>query len=165
MNTKRWHITGTLFIWVIGVLCHFAKDFLPGVELIRYLCPVNESVWEHLKLLFWPAILWSVAEYFAYGRAEADFCAVKMTAISLGMIFAVSFFYTYSGVLGFNVMFMDIACFLMAVVVCQYVSFRLFSDFKAGSCADGIKGAIVLLLYATAFVVWTDTPPDIGIFW
>ena len=41
----------------LGTACHFAFDFFGQSRLIAPFVPVNESTWEHLKLLFFPFLL------------------------------------------------------------------------------------------------------------
>ena len=51
---------GIWLVWgitaLIGTGWHFLYDWLP-FQLVGMVAPVNESVWEHLKLLFWPFLL------------------------------------------------------------------------------------------------------------
>ena len=48
---------------VLGSLCHFLYDWSGGLSLAALFCPVNESVWEHLKLLYFPFLLVSLVSF------------------------------------------------------------------------------------------------------
>jgi len=165
MKMKKYHIAGFFFVLILGTLLHFTYDLSEQNKIISYFSAVNESVWEHLKLIFFPAIIFSIAEFFAYGRKEADFWAVKMTSILLAMLFIVVFFYTYSGVLGFNLSVLDILSFVIATFILFYISYNMLKDLSSGTKADSIKAIAVLLLLMVCFIIWTDNPPDLGIFW
>lgn len=165
MKLKKWHIAGFIFIVCFGTFLHFAYDLSGQNELVGYFSSVSESVWEHLKLIYWPAMIFAVGEYFAYGRYEPDFFAVKMCGVFCAMSFIVTFFYTYSGILGFNLLGVDIASFILSAALCQYISFRLFSSESSGDGADGLRGFVVLALMAACFVLWTYAPPELGLFW
>lgn len=165
MKMKKYHIAGFFFVLILGTLLHFTYNFFGQNKLISYFSAVNESVWEHLKLIFFPALIFSVVEFFAYGRKESDFWAIKMTAILSSMLFIVVFFYTYSGVLGFNIAVLDILSFAVATLILFYISYNMIISSSSGTKADSLKATAVLLLLTVCFIIWTDNPPDLGIFW
>jgi len=165
MQYKKYHITAFFFILILGSVLHFTYDLSGGNTLVSYFSSVNESTWEHLKLLFWPALVFGIYEYFAYGKIRPDFFAVKMTAILSAMLFIVVFFYTYSGVLGFNLLLLDLLDFVLADFLCCYISYRVLNSADIGTKSDNIKAILVFVILAICFIVWTDNPPDLGIFW
>lgn len=165
MQYKKYHITAFFFILVAGTLLHFTYAWSGGSTFVSYFSAVNESIWEHLKLIYFPSLAFSVYEYFVYGKNRADFWAVKMTAILSALVFTVVFFYTYSGVLGFNLLFLDLLDFVLSDFVCCYVSLMLLNSSVSGSKSDSVKGIAVLVLLFLCFIIWTDNPPDLGIFW
>lgn len=165
MNMKKWHIGGFVFVLAMGVFLHFAYELSGKNHFVGYFSAVNESVWEHLKLIFWPAFWFSIAEYFAYGKHESDFFAVKMCSIFCALAFIVVFFYTYSGILGFSLAGVDIASFIVADALCQYISCRLFMADSSGDRADNFRGLVVLLLLSACFILWSYCPPSLGLFW
>lgn len=165
METKKYHIAGFFFVLVMGISLHFTYAWSGQNNIVALFSAVNESIWEHLKLIFYPAFIYSFYEYFSYGKAYPDFYAVKMTAILSALSFVVMFYYTYSGVLGFNLLLVDILDFVIADFICFYVSYCLFISSARGTKADSIKGIAVLLLLLLCFIIWTNNPPDLGIFW
>ncbi|MBQ6894872.1 MAG: hypothetical protein IJN40_05210 [Clostridia bacterium] len=165
MKMKKCHIAGFFFVLILGTLLHFTYNFSGQNTIVSYFSAVNESVWEHLKLIFFPALIFSVAEYFAYETPRADFWAVKMTSIILAMCFIVIFFYTYSGVLGFNLAIIDVLSFVIADFILFYLSYNMLKSSLSGTKADSLKAVAVLLLFIVCFILWTDNPPDLGIFW
>ncbi|MEG1492560.1 MAG: DUF6512 family protein, partial [Oscillospiraceae bacterium] len=64
----RWILLGIPALFVIGALSHFAFDALGKSPIIGAFFPVNESVWEHLKLLLLPLILWWSLYYLFRGK-------------------------------------------------------------------------------------------------
>ena len=59
-RAKLYFIGGLLFTAVLGILSHFFYDWSGRTPLAALISPVNESIWEHMKLLFFPALLWSL---------------------------------------------------------------------------------------------------------
>ncbi len=165
MYKKRWSVAGFIFILLFGTFLHFAYNLSGQKEIVGYFSTVNESIWEHLKLIFWPAFIFSLMEYFYYGKKEPDFFSVKMCSIFSSLLWVVVSFYTYSGVLGFNLFAADILIFVSAALICQYVSYKLLIRETTADASDNLRSFVVLLLFVLCFFVWTKTPPDLGIFW
>jgi len=83
------------------------------------------SVWEYFKLVFWPALLWALLEYAALELDARVFWSAKGYALLVSPIFIVIVFYSYTAVLGRNILALDIATFLVAVVATQVASAKL----------------------------------------
>ena len=64
---------GFLFTAVTGTLLHFLFDLTGGNGVVALFSAVNESIWEHMKLIFYPMAVFSFAEYFAWGREVESF--------------------------------------------------------------------------------------------
>ena len=58
-----YEIIGTAFIIFLGSALHFTYEFSGRFDFIGVFSAVNESVWEHLKLAFWPSLIWILIEY------------------------------------------------------------------------------------------------------
>mgnify|MGYP007016532144 CR=1 FL=1 len=87
-------------------------------------CPVNESVWEHLKLLAAPFLLLSAVEYAVSKKKSPNFFAAKALALWAGMAVIVFGFYTYTGVLGQDWLPADIALFVAGAAAAWLCSHR-----------------------------------------
>ena len=88
-----------------------------------------------------------------------------MTAIVFSMVFILVFFYTYSGILGFYIFVLDILDFVIADFLYCYISYKIYTDFRTGGVSDSVKGVAVIVLIFLCFVIWTNNPPDLGLFW
>ena len=155
-----------LFISILGVLLHFTYEWSDQNRIVGLFSAVNESTWEHLKLIFWPAVLFAAAEYFAYGRKTDGFIPVRVTSIITGMASVVVLFYTYSGILGRNILVMDILVFIISVAVMYVFLYyklrspgKLFTMFFSSSCEVSVIAAICILM-----VIFIYDPPEIGMF-
>lgn len=120
-STIVWHISSFVFIIVAGSLFHFAYDWFGRWKPFALIFAVNESVWEHNKIGFWPAFIFSFIEYFSWGKYEKNFfCAKALQLFSIPYLM-MSFFYTYTGIIGYHVLWVDILIFVAAVAIAQYV--------------------------------------------
>ena len=61
---------------------------------------VNESTWEHMKLLFFPLFLFSVVQLCCLGRTYPNFLAVRGVSTLTGVLLIPVLYYTYSGAVG-----------------------------------------------------------------
>lgn len=164
-SLKSIHIAGTGFTIIFGTLLHFLWEWSGQRSLTAIFSAVNESTWEHLKLLFFPFIVFSIIEYFLYGKHMECFFPVKVRAVLLGMLTIVTVFYTYTGILGKNYLFLDIGTFVLGVVVSYLYSYRHLCN-STNTCSVYSKRFAIFTLIGLiiAFMVFTFFPPALGIF-
>jgi hypothetical protein len=124
---------------------------------------VNESVWEHLKLAFWPALIYALIEWPFFRRKIKDFWIAKIYGIFAMPIIITSFFYGYKTFIGHNILWVDISLFVFAVFAGQMFSYRLL---LRQSFASGIRilAIVLLVLMITAFSLLTFFPPHYPLF-
>ena len=106
-----WELAGFLFTGALGVLLHFLYEWSGGNTLAAAFSAVNESTWEHMKLLFFPMFVFSVFQVCIMGRNYPNFLAARAASILTGLVLIPVLFYTYTGVLGRNINWVDIAIF------------------------------------------------------
>ena len=164
MNLKNIHIVGSVFTALLGVLLHFAYDMSGGSDFVAIFSAVNESTWEHLKLLYYPVVIYGIGEYFLYGKNTTGFLASKTVALIVSMLSIVAVFYTYTGVLGENISVINIMLFLAAVVLNYYLSYS-FIELNAFENSSINRASIfTLILLFICFWVFTFYPPLINLF-
>jgi hypothetical protein len=161
---KNWHIAGVLFAMVAGTLLHFAYGWSSESMFVGLFAPVNESVWEHMKLLITPVLLFSIIEYFAYGHGYANFVPAKVLSVFVGMAVIIVLFYTYSGIVGQNFLPADIATFIAGVAAAYTLSFKLLSSDKLAFVKANILFWFFLTILIVCIVFCTFDPPRIGLF-
>lgn len=163
MKSKK-GLWGFLFVGILGVLFHFAYEFLGENWIAGLFFPVNESIWEHLKLLFFPVALWWIIEWFVWKKSP-NFFPLRMKALlcSLGAIPVL--FYTYSGIVGQRFAAVDIGIYFFSVALYFYLV-SLFSRKKKDSGeGDTLLALSAFLILLFAFWLFSFFPPDLGIFW
>lgn len=164
---KKLEVIGFVCVSVIGTLMHFAYEFFHFNPVVGIFAPVNESTFEHLKLLLYPALVYTVIEYYilksrGFTKLDSFICA-RTTGIISGLISIVVLFYTYLGVLGHNVDFVNIAIYFIAVLITFFLSYIITKNRKQDNHCQLcllILAAIVIL-----FLLFTIYPADIGLFW
>lgn len=159
---KKWEIAEFLFIAIAGTLLHFVYEWTGQNPAAAIFAPVSESTWEHLKLLFMPAFLFTLIQEAAIGGRYPSLVTEKGKAVLLGLSSIVVFFYTYSGILGRSITWIDIAIFYIAVAIYTRMSQKNLESPKDHDNA-GLGAAIFILLFL-CFVIFTIRPPQIGLF-
>ena len=155
-------IAGVLFIIFIGTALHFTFDFSGRNPVVGALSAVNESVWEHLKLPFWPSLLWMLIEMFFLRKAVSNFFTSKAIGIIIMIVFIPAVFYSYTAFTEENLA-VDIATFMIAVVIGQIISYMLFKKGKPSKRTEMVA-MIVIVFLAVIFIVFTFYPPHLSIF-
>ena len=162
-TVTRWQITGFLFTSVIGTLLHFLFDFSGQSMASALFSAVNESIWEHMKLLFYPMLLFAVLEYRFLKDPIPCFWCVKLKGILLGLSLIPTIYYTYTGILGIRVDLVNIAIFFLAAgIVFRQETIR-FRDGCKLSLSSPLS-IFLLCLIALLFTVFTFYPPHIPLF-
>ena len=141
---------------------HFLYDWLGESVFVAPFSSVNESTWEHMKLLFWPMFIFAVVQSFFF-KDRKDFWCVKLRGTLLGLILIPVLFYTYNGVIGKSPDWINIAIFFISAAVAYIYETRLFNSGKLSS-QNSKRSFIWLCVIAVLFVVFTFRTPELGIF-
>lgn len=158
-----YELVGMIFIIILGSVLHFTFDWSGHQAIIAVFSAVNESVWEHLKLGFWPALLYALIEYRYLRKSATNFFFAKTVGIYLIPITITVLFYSYTAVLGESVFFIDILTFVIAVIVGQLTSYKLLTFRKLPDHLNKIS-LVALILLGLAFVLFTFYPLQLPIF-
>ena len=155
-------IVGTIFIIFLGTALHFTYALSGNNPFVGSFSAVNESVWEHLKLPFWPSLLWMLIEMYPLRKACGNFFAAKATGAVMMVVLIPVAFYSYTAFTE-EILAVDIATFMIAVIIGQIVSFKLF---KRGiqSKSTEMAAIFVFALLAMLFIAFTFYPPHFPIF-
>ncbi len=157
-----WQLWGFAVTSLGGTLLHFLYDWLGEAVWIAPFSGVNESTWEHMKLLFWPMLLYAIIQSFFLCDRE-DFWCVKLRGILLGLTLVPVIFYTYNGVVGKSPDWLNIAIFFVCAAIAYIYETRQFNKGTA-SCKNSKLAISLLCVIAALFVIFTFLTPQIGIF-
>ena len=87
-----WQFIGFIFTSVAGVLLHFAYDWSGQSPLVAPFSGVNESTWEHMKLLFFPMLVFALIESRFLQKDHPDFWCIKLYGTLFGLALIPIFF-------------------------------------------------------------------------
>ena len=159
----KFQIFSVIFTWIFGTLLHFTYEWSNENIIVAAFSAVNESTWEHLKLLFFPMLITTVIGYF-YLRPKDEyknFLCAKTIGILAALSFVVVFFYTYTGIIGTNFAVLDIGSFFVGVFLGEFVAYKMTLSMK---CCNKLSARIVLIILLLCFITFTFNAPSIGLF-
>ncbi len=166
VETKRvllYELSGMVFIIVIGSILHFTFEWSGHQGIVGVFSAVNESVWEHLKLGFWPTLVYAFVEYKRVKNLTNNFLFAKTAGIYLIPIIITVLFYSYTAVLGESLLIVDIAIFIVAVIIGQLASYKILT-YRALSENLNRISMVALILLGLAFMLFTFYPPQLPMF-
>ena len=161
-SVKLWQLLGFGVTALGGTLLHFLYDWLGGAVWVAPFSGVNESTWEHMKLLFWPMLIFAVVQSFFF-RDRKDFWCIKLRGILLGLSLIPVLFYTYNGVVGKSPDWLNVTIFFVSAALASLYETKLFEGGRV-VCKRPVPAVMALLGIALLFVVFTFLTPEIGIF-
>lgn len=159
-----WEIASFFFIGLVGAALHFTyelSDFSSNV--VAYFSAVNESTWEHLKMVFFPGLVFALIEYTYVREQVNNYLIAKTASLFVMPLVIVVGWYIYAPAVGRSIFRVDIVLFYIAVFIGQYISYKLLTrpplEKKFNTYAIGVF--IVMFL---AFSTFTFYPPRIFLF-
>ena len=157
-----WQAAGFAFVTFGGTILHFLYDWTNGSILVSPFSGVNESTWEHMKLLFWPLFIYALVQRLFF-KDQKNYWCVKLAEILLGLILIPVLFYTYNGVFGKSPDWINIAIFYITVaLVFLFERWAFKKDLL--QCKYPQLAFAAICLVGVLFVVFTFAPPQISLF-
>lgn len=162
MKEKIYLILRFITVCGLGVLSHFLYDWSGQNILVGFFTSINESTWEHMKLLFFPMLFISILENIIFKKKLKDFIPARTFGILSGMAFIVIVFYTFWGISGRLVDFVNIAIYIAAV----WFAFRTEKTLLNKKKLPDLCICIAILISITIlFIIFTLHSPEVGIFY
>lgn len=125
MNKKILYLTGAVFVLLLGTFLHFTYNLSEQNALVGFISAKDESTLQHLKLLFFPYIIFSAAEFYKCGIPIKKYLFVKILSVFFGMAVIVLIFYSYTFVIGKNFLTADILTFISGDAAAFLLSYLL----------------------------------------
>ena len=149
------------FCIIAGILLHFAFDWSNGSALVALFAPVNESIWEHEKLLFFP---FTTGAYVLARRYHISMWAFPcMLALLVGLTLIPCIYYTYTGALGIKADWFNIVIFITAVCVTTLIYAKIIKASRPLTFPPAL-GELVLFLFLLLFIIFTFMTPQLPLF-
>lgn len=160
---EKWILLGIPVLFLLGTGMHFLFRLSGNHPLIGLLAPVNESVWEHEKLMVWPVFLWWVVygflmkDHLDFGRwLKSGLLALLAAVAAMPLLY-----YFYTEAFGTELLWADILILLISLAIGQLLGLHSYRHGKSIPAGCTLT-AILLLVFL--FMFFTFFPPALPIF-
>ena len=149
-------IIGTIFTITLGIIFHFLYKLSNKNKILAYFVPINESVWEHIKLVIVPSLIWFIFELHHYPYNHNIWIAEYLKIFTMG--FTITFlYYSYQKILKRNIFIIDIIIYIISVILGMFIFTKIINLEYLGLIPVHI-GIIGLILIIIKLFTSTYTP-------
>jgi len=162
---ENWILLGIPVLFLVGTLFHYLYDLSGRNSLVGLIAPVNESIWEHTKMVVLPLILWWSLFYLIQGDSLSIDINSWFTGLLSSLVVSILaipvLYYFYTQAFGVSLLWADILILLIALAFGQLLGLHVYRqatsiDYRQ---AIGIVAAILIFyFYATVY------PPKLPLF-
>ena len=160
-NMLLWQFAGFTITVALGSLLHFLFSWT-GAYALAPISAVNESTWEHMKILFFPMLIFACAQYYFFQPDYEGFWWIKGIGTLVGVISIPVLFYTFNGAFGKTPDWLNITFFFISAAIGYFVETLLFR--KGFTLPYSWVPFASLLVMQTLFIVFTFYPPQLPLF-
>ncbi len=150
-------VLGFFFILILGTLSHFFYEWSGHKKIFALFFAVNESTWEHIKLVLGPTFLWMIIE-IPFIELNNNFLLSKLVGLLTMIIFIPIFYYAYRAIFKRNIFFLNILEFILAIGLGQMVSYIVYNSTAVSSVICYIS-LILIDIILIAYLIFTYYPP------
>lgn len=159
---NKMHFIGVFWVIIVGSLLHFTYEWSGDLAFIGMFSPVNESVWEHLKLGYFSLTFFMLIEYWILRNKTSSYFIAKTTGIISMTMFILIVHYAYEFIAKKNNAVLDVVIFIVGAIIMQIISMNIMK-MKFSRKAESISFALFIAI-GILFVVFTFNPPNLPIF-
>ncbi|MDE5779066.1 MAG: hypothetical protein K2I10_11255 [Lachnospiraceae bacterium] len=161
-HLKSYTIIGIIFVLITGTLAHFLYDWSGNNYIVGYFTPINESIWEHMKLIFFPMLIYSLFIIFKFKETYPYITSSLYFGILTGTLLIPILFYAYISVLGKDIFILDIGIFILSIIIAFLLSYKLTLSCRLEPYTFLLCFLVCILFIC--FILFTYQPPSARIF-
>ncbi len=156
-----YELGGYTFSMAFGTILHFLYEFT-GSVLVTPISAVNESTFEHMKILFFPMLFYAIFEWFFLKEGYKNFWTSKLLGTLLAVTLIPVLFYTFQGSFGEPPAFLNIIFFFLSGGVGYFYESKLLKGGKGKRLS--VIAFMSIIIIAISFSVLTYFPPKLPLF-
>jgi len=163
MNLKKIKVIAIFGIFITSFIVHFLYDLFPNL-LSSILFPVNESIWEHMKMLFTSIMLYSIIDYFLLIKNNINFNNFRFNLVFSSLISIPIYLILYLPLyklIGENLVISIILMFIVYIIV-EIISYFILKA-KEYRFVNDLSIPLIIICYLI-FAYLTYEPPKSFLF-
>ena len=157
-----WQFGGFVFVSLFGSILHFVYGWTGGSVLVAPFSAINESTWEHMKLIYFPLLIYALIQSHFFKDCDNFWC-IKLIGFLTGLTLIPVLFYTLNGVFGRTPDFINIAVFFISAATTFFIENYLFKS-ENFNCNYSKFAFFIIFFIGGLFVLFTFMPPKIPLF-
>ena len=164
MNLKKIKLLGVIIITILSFISHFAYEVCPNI-IFSFIFPVNESIWEHMKILFTSALIYSLIEYILLKKYNIEYNNFSFNTYFIPLMQIPLYLAIYIPIyklLGEKII-ISLLLLLIVYIIEAYISYNLLKE-KELKVLNLLAVPIILSTYIF-FIYLTYNPPHNYIFY
>ena len=159
-----WTTTGILVILTCAAVWHYIYAWVP-IKVLAPLFPTNESPWEHIKIVFFPAVIFYIFQYFYIGKNYRNYIFGHSLSLLIMPVVMLSAFYGYKWIFGTNPSFIyNIFTTIICIAAGSFAAYKITLSEKNRE-NKAIGGILLALIIFSAEAVFTFIPPKLPLFY
>lgn len=156
-------IIGIIICFITSSLLHFSYDWSDGSVWSIIFAAANESIWEHIKILTLPYLLWSFIELSFLKIPLKKLIISKTVGVYSISLLTIVFFKLYTSITGKSIVFIDIFSAFLWIFAGFFISYKILNS-NINFHSFFVPALFALLLFITMYLSFTVCPPKIDIF-
>lgn len=156
-------LIGVPVIFLLGSLFHFIYKYGGRKKWMVIISPVNESLWEHLKIGFYPFLLVSFFQFLLFSELPRNILSADFVGVFVVLGFILISELIYPAILKRNILFIDLLIFFIAILIGQLVSYFILQSYPDFYIMNELL-ILIFLFTASIFALFSFRPPRFGIF-
>jgi len=148
----------TIITFLLCFLSHFMYKWFPN-PIVSILFPVNESIWEHMKMLYTTLLIYGIIEYFILKKFDIDnhnfFLTTLIKSVIIIPIYLIIFLPLYN-LLGEN-MFISLSVMLISIIIVNLIGYKLL-QYHEIKYQNIISIFFIILIYLIMGFLTYNTP-------
>lgn len=161
---KKIKIIGIFVIFLLSFISHFMYEWFP-CRIFSIFFPVNESIWEHMKLIVTPVLFFSIFENIFYKKRNIlvnNFILSYSISTILGIVIYLILYLPSHYVIGHNI-FISIGLLFITFIIIEIINYYImkYRDIKHSK----IIGLVIIVVMYIIFGYLTYNPPKIDLFY
>jgi len=161
---KKIKTIGVFIIFGLSIISHFMYEWFPNI-IFSIILPVNESIWEHMKLLVTPVLIFSIFEYIIYRKKNIEynnFILSYAVSMILGIIIYLIIYLPIENIFGHSMIVAIVILFITFIVV-EFISYYIMNSREIKY--SNIIGISLIILIYIVFGYLTYNPIESDLFY
>lgn len=164
---RNYQWVGLIVVCLASIPLHFVYEWTGENTIAGLFTPINESIWEHLKLVYWPLLLWWGLGYLLFRDSKnlslSRWFTAAMLSIIISMAFITSWYYIWTAAFEIESSIIDVGSLFIAVPLAQLVAIHVYKSLTPRLIYLWLS-SLILVSLAGLFLYFTFNAPDLPFF-